>query len=485
MFCSEKAVPVRRSGALRAHGVHTYHPAGTASGLGTVTVTKQLSPMDAIPLYLETATSNGNVGVMFCFDGPLPFREYADGFAQHRLGHLPRFRQNVVRTAFNLKLPVLQDDPSFNLDDHLHDVELDPPGSDDQLRAFIDKVFNIRFDFRVPAWNLYVVNGLADGTSVLFLHYHHCLSDGVGLVNRVFPALLDGLPMFPDAPRPADLSPSGIADDSKSARRFATLMREFAGARGADLPFCRALSGRAHHTSTSFDLADAQAIRSALGGTTNDVLLAVLGGAVDRLQGHRTDAPAETYCRIIQAANTRRADEHHVDGNRVAFLPALVPLGLSDPVARLRRIVDYTGDLRRSGVRAATDDYLRRLPKALPPPLLNLAFRLLSSPSLRALGNMIMPMPAIDMYLSYVRWTDADAHIGQRRMTGPIVLAPLMPNTGLSCVAFTYAGRIFVGLTADADTFPQVDAFAADMNHAFEELLASATGHTNPRRAAL
>lgn len=71
--------------------------------------------MDAVPLYLETATSNGNVGVMFCFDDPLPFREYADGFARHRLGHLLCFRQSVVRTLFNLQLPALQDDPNFNL----------------------------------------------------------------------------------------------------------------------------------------------------------------------------------------------------------------------------------------------------------------------------------------------------------------------------------------------------------------------------------
>lgn len=426
--------------------------------------------MDVVPLYLESATSHGNVGALFRFDGPISFEEYAAGFAEHRLPRLERFTQAVARTPFNLKRPTLRPAAAFDLASHLHDVRLEPPDAEQRLRAFFDDLINRHFDFRRPPWDIFIVNGLDDGRSALILHYHHCLSDGVGLVNRVFPAILDGLPApsSPGAPGREE-PPPGDAGHTMDE-----VMQDFAGAPGVDLPFCRPLSGKSYHAATSFDLDALRDIRSALGGTTNDVLLAVLGGAVDALAKQAGLETSGRSCRIIQPADVRRPHEQAAEGNHLAFLPALVPLGTADAADRLRRTIAYTGRIKRSGMRGAADAYLRDLPHRLPAPLLRLAFRLLSSARLRRLGTALMPMPTVDLYLSYVRWTAGPATLAGRSLTGLTVLAPLLFNTGLCCVAFAHGGRVHIGLTADAETFPSADTFVRDMHAAFDELRALA-----------
>ena len=70
-------------------------------------------------------------------------------------------------------------------------------------------------------------------------------------------------------------------------------------------------------------------------------------------------------------------------------------------------------------------------------------------------------------------------------MTGLTVLAPLTLNTGLSCVAFTYAGRMFIGLTADVVTFPEVDQFVREIHLEFGELLALAEPASDNHRSAV
>ena len=432
--------------------------------------------MDVVPLYLESATSHGNVGVLFRFDGPVSFEDYAGGFAEKRLPRLERFTQVVARTPLNLKRPSLKPARAFDLSSHLHDVRLEPPDTELQLRTLYDGLINRHFDFRRPPWDIFIVNGLDGDHSALILHYHHCLSDGVGLVNRVFPAILDGL-AAPPTGRPEALGQDeGRPQDA--GRIMDEVMQEFARAPGVDLPFCRPLSGTSRHAATSFDLGELRAIRSAFGGTTNDVLLAVLGGAVDALAREMNLDTAGRYCRIIQPADVRKPDERSAEGNHLAFLPALVPLGAADGPERLRRTIAYTARTKRSGMRGAADAYLRDLPHRLPAPLLRLAFRLLSSKRLHRLGTMLMPMPSVDLYLSYVRWSGDEASLAGRGLAGLTILAPLMFDTGLCAVAFAHGGRVHIGLTADAVTFPRVDDFAERMQDAFGDLRRQANHST-------
>lgn len=447
--------------------------------------------MDAIPLYLETATSNANIVVVFRVDGPISYRDYADGFRHDRLDRLPGFRNVVVQVALNLKQPSWREARDFALDDHLQDIQLEPPGSDRQLRALIDGWINERFDFRTPPWNIFVVNGLEGGGSALVLRMHHCLSDGIGMVKLIFPAILDGLPMPQDSTAVKAVASEAPEHNKpppgspQSSHCFKARMHELANAPGVQLPFRRALSGRAHHAATSFDLGDVRTIRNALGGTSNDVLLAVLGGAIDGLLETLGVDGTDHYCRILQASNARRRNERTVAGNRVAFIPVLVPLGRASPAERLARIVTYTRRTRLSGARAAADTYMRHFSRTLPPPVLKLALRLLLSPALLRLGSAIRPMPAVDMYVTHFPWTDSTAFIGERRVVGMTPLAPLLPNTGLTCAAVSYAGRMFIGLTADAVSFPQVDNFVGGMHRAFEDLHNLATHNPATRRAAV
>ncbi len=157
----------------------------------------------------------------------------------------------------------------------------------------------------------------------------------------------------------------------------------------------------------------------------------------------------------------------------MSFVPALVPLGLSDPAKRLGRVVDYTKETKKAGVRTATDAHLRGLGGKLPPFLLRLALRLFFTSAFHKLGTTIKLAPSVDLYLTHVRGISTDAFIGERRLIGLTGLAPLLPNTGLTCTAVSHRGRLFIGLTADSVSFPEVEDFIGEMHASFEELLAS------------
>jgi len=471
---------------------------------------ERLSPMDATLLYLETATSSSSIGVVFRFDGPIAFDDYVKDFRNRRIQRIPRFRQVVAPVPLNLSFPTWEVDPGFDLDIHLHDIRLDPPGSDRELRSLTDRVIAQRFDFRRSPWDIFVVNGLHDGSSALIFHMHHCITDGVGffkILQAVFdaspqPFCVDGPDESPSVAPPLpgamerlrgamrdrfarrakrntrDETASEAADrkarKKEKSKAFFIAMSEFMQAPGIRLPFNAPLSGRVHHGTVSFDLAELQQVAKALGGTINDVLLTILGGAIDRLSQELEIEVAGRNCRVYQAANARTADDHEKWGNRLAFMPAIVPLGLSDSLERLRRIADYTRKVKDSGVREAADNMVQGFQTKLPPPLAKLGLRLMLSRAMERLTALSKSPPLFNIYVTNVRMPEFNSHLGGRRIIGLTGLAPLVPNTGVTCASANYDGRLHVGITADAVTMPDVEGFVAKLTRACEDLLEAA-----------
>ena len=474
---------------------------------------ERLGPMDATLLYLETPTSSSNVGLVCRFDGPIPFDEFVEDFKRRRLHRLPRFHQLVAPVPFNLSFPTWEDDPNFVPDHHIHLVELEPPGSEPQLEDVIDDVMGRRVDLRRPPWDLTVVNGLADKSSIVLIHMHHCLSDGVG-VTKVFNALFEPNPVplnvdIPEAelpqaqPLPGPFARlAGAARDWRTRRQgrkagpakapdelarrkaedkerwkaFGKTMKEFMQTPGIRLPFNAPLSGRLHHGFASFELDALRLIKDRIGGTINDVLLTILAGAIDRLAGKLGIPVDGAYLRVYQAANTRSTDESGDWGNRLAFMPASVPLGLADPADCLRQTAAYTKRTKELGVREVADSVVRAFQTKIPPPLAKLGLRLMLAPSFERLTALGGRPPGFNVYLTNVRFPDFDAFIGGQRLTEISGLAPLVPNTGVTCAAVSYRGRLCIGITADLETLPDVDGFGAMLCEAFEHLLAASEG---------
>ncbi len=472
--------------------------------------------MDATLLYLETETSNSNFGLLCRFDGPIPFDDYVTDFKCRRIGSLPRFRQVVAPVPLNLGFPTWEDDPRFDLESHLHHICLEPPGSEQQLREICNRLIGRRIDFRRPPWDIFIVNGLHDGGSVVVFHMHHCITDGVGFL-KILRAVFDATPTpfitgdaaeltFPSPPplpgsferlkralrdrfvrRAKDAPTTGGAEETaarKAAEKersaaFNMTMKEFIQAPGIRLPFNEPLSGRIHACGVAFHLEELRVVSSALGGTVNDTLLTILAGAIDRMSEELGIEVAGKYCRAYQAANARTANELEQWGNRLAFLPALLPLGLTDPSERFRQIAAFTKRAKERGVREAADVLIRGFQTKLPPPLAKLGLRLMLARGIQKLGAMSKRPPVINIYVTNVRLPEFTAYLGERRMAGLTGIAPLVPNTGVTCSAVNYDGKLHIGVTADSESMPDLDTFIAQLTQARDELLAVVRGHSS------
>jgi len=276
---------------------------------------------DAMFLYFERKEMPLHIGCVAILDGP--FDEEAEKQLVARLPEVPRYRQRVVFAPLNLTHPSWEDDPAFDIRNHVTRVALPQPGNDGQLSELCGRLFTPLMDRSKPLWDLTVVDGLEGGRSALVIRVHHSIVDGisgVGLVNVMFdpkPGAVRVEPKPYTAPPLADprqVLLDGLAsiwtdgaarligaqisllrlvqafsgDSSDSSREgLLAIMPELL--RPTDkLPFNGPCSGVRGYCWTQFPFEEARAIRSAFGGTINDVVLTVVAGAVSRyVTAHR------------------------------------------------------------------------------------------------------------------------------------------------------------------------------------------------------
>src|SRR5688500_20311586 len=120
-----------------------------------------------------------HVGALVIFDGPPPDRDEFCRHMESRLDRVPRYRQKLAFPPLETGRPFWVDDPTFNLDYHVRHTALPKPGSDDQLRQLVGRIFSQRLDRSKPLWEIWIVQGLEGGRFALSSKRHHALVDGV------------------------------------------------------------------------------------------------------------------------------------------------------------------------------------------------------------------------------------------------------------------------------------------------------------------
>src|ERR1700710_2713183 len=211
---------------------------------------ERLTGLDASFLHMERAGAHMHVASTIVFEGPPP---PPAGFRDHigsRLHLVPRFRQKLRFVPFDQGRPVWVDDPHLNLDYHVRQTALPSPGSDEQLRTLAARIFSQQLDRSKPLWELWLVEGMADGRFAVIGKSHHALVDGVSGVD-ITTVLYDldrepkGPPSTPPPwlarPEPTDTQLLGdalkerLTSPKEIVRGFrAALRRPRPGGRGAD-----------------------------------------------------------------------------------------------------------------------------------------------------------------------------------------------------------------------------------------------------------
>lgn len=465
----------------------------------------RLSAIDASFLHQERRASHMHVGAIVLMEGPVPTREEFTRHIESRLHLVPRYRQKLAFPRFEMGRPFWVDDPRFNIDYHVRHTALPSPGSMEQLRGIAGRIFSQRLDRSKPLWEIWLVQGLADGGFALVSKTHHALVDGVSGVD-IATVLFDLSPEQPpreelppwvpqQEPSQAELVAEGIKDllrapgmvageAAKVVRDPATTVdraREalegvgeiaWAGLNPApDVPLNVPIGPHRRIFWQQCELADFKAVKDGLGGTVNDAFLAVVAGGLGkwlRTRGVRTEG---LELRGLVPVSIRARDEHHALGNRIAALRGPLPVYAKDPVERLRIVRESMQGIKESK-QALGAEVISGLEDFAPPTLLAQASRINFSTRLFNLIVTNVPGPQFPLYMM------------GREMREIVPVAFLPENHALAIAAMSYNGKLDFGLLGDYDAVPDLEQLAGFFEESLEELLRAAGKSRRKSRAA-
>jgi diacylglycerol O-acyltransferase / wax synthase len=455
----------------------------------------RLTGLDASFLALEKHGAHMHVGSVLVFDGDAPPYDDLLAMIESRLHQVPRYRQKLAFPPLAQARPVWVDDPHFNVGYHVRHTALPAPASEEQLRNLAGRVFSQQLDRSKPLWEIWLVQRVDDDGFALICKTHHALVDGISGVD-IMTVLFDLEPDPPERPpgppwypRP---EPSGTTLLAEAVAEVAAapldLARSAAGALGdpreAGSGVARTLAGIASMAAAGIggappsplntrigphrrfawvesDLARFKAIKGALGGTVNDVVLAVVTGALREHLLRRGRDPDGLELKAMVPVSIRADEERGALGNRVAAIYAPLPVGLADPRERFKTVHEALGNLKASG-QAVGAERLTQLAGFAAPTVLDQAARLQSRQRFFNLTVTNVPGPQFPLYM-----------LG-RKLRSFYPKVPLVLNTALGIAIMSYDGKLFFGLLGDYDAMDDLDAFASDLQSAVAELATAA-----------
>jgi diacylglycerol O-acyltransferase / wax synthase len=413
--------------------------------------------------------------------------------AMERLvARLPRLRDRVVEPPVPLVAPRWSPDPYFDLGYHLRRIRLPGDGSSAELFAHLGADMAHPVDPARPPWEVTLVTGLADGSAALAFKVHHCLSDGLGLVQLLALAheghddhadvrptaggggaatpahvlaqgLRDGLVDAPGTVAGAARGAaralwSGVADPVGSGRRVLAYASSL-GRMAVPPPVERTLPGCGVACATlthDVPLAQLRAAGKAAGGSVNDAYLAAVLGAFRRF--HALSGPVPDELPLAFPISTRAPDDPE-GGNKFSGVRFAAPLAEPDPVERIRRIREFVQSVR-------TEPALEFLGVLAP------AIGLLPGPALTELSATLTA--STDVQASNIPGLDHAVKLAGVPVTG---IYPLGPRPGVAAMVtmLTYDGTGCVGVTLDPDVVSDPAVFAECLREGFDEVLGCAS----------
>jgi diacylglycerol O-acyltransferase / wax synthase len=455
--------------------------------------------------------------------GDPPFVVVRD-LIERRLERVPVLRRRAVAVPFGLDHPVWVDDPDFAVDEHLRRVRLPAPGGPRELAELVADMASRPLDRSRPLWELVVADGLESGHLVVVPKLHHAVADGI-MGTDIVAAFLDPEPGHEhlrapgthafDEPEDLDHALGGrsnalsdvgggwegeavpqehemllrsIASMVREPEQFASALvrtssvvrelvrrnrrwREEEGREPPPAPFSAppasisaTISSQRSFAFTSMPMGDVELARRAFGGTVNDVVLTVVGGALRRFLDDRGEQLERSLVamvpRSLRAAAPGSDDASPGAGNRLSAMLVSLATTVADPVVRLRIVAE--------GARLAKDQS-GTIPDALVQGWARLAVPAWTTRAFRLASNLRLferTRPLFNVTVSTVRGPSTSLWLAGGRVEAVYPSGPVADGAGVNVTAISYAGTMFVGVTTCRRLVP--DAWAL-CDHLLEE----------------
>lgn len=463
--------------------------------------TERLSATDRAFLAIEEGALRMHVAVTMVLDGAdfvapdgaLDAERLTAQIASS-LDAVPRFRQRVH------EVPgvgaVWEDDPHFRVERHVVHTALPRPGDDAALMRLVGRLLAQPLDRRRPLWEIWLVEGLSAGRFAIVAKAHHAMVDGIaglGLLASMLRVEPGDAEVVRPSHAPAPTQGTGRIAASLVAEGARGLLAALNDARGAlshpgdalhrarDLGEGLAETLRdgltpAAPTSINptevgphrsflgmrFPMARLHEARRALGATVNEFVVALTTSALRRyLAGRGDDVDAMETFRALVPVNLRpRYNEPAGTGNRISLVLMPLPVRLGDARARVDAVKAACAHFKHASHEVEGAELVERIGDLGGPNIVSLIFR--TAAKLRAFNVVVTNVPGVPFPL----------YLGRARVLGMWGEVPLFAHQGLGVAALSYDDALSVGLHADPDALPDLQALARDFDVAFEELCA-------------
>lgn len=453
---------------------------------------QMISAVDTAWLHMDAPTNLAVITGVISFSKPLDF-ERLIATMDARLLTYRRFRQRVHEPLIG---PACwEDDPYFDITNHIHAISLPEPANHEVLQVFVSELMSRPLEYSRPLWDFYYVDNYEEG-SALVCRMHHSLADGIALVQ----VLLSTADLEADAPWPEppespyeDLSPLArlfvpavIASrkmrqslhntrhmvyesfenflDVEKRRSLAKLGMRGSLALGKLLLMLpdrkTVLKGdcgvpKKAVWTKAISVSEVKAIGHAMDSTVNDVLLTVMTGALRRYMEIHQDQVDGVNVRAIIPVNLRPPGEIRQLGNQFGLVFLSLPIGIEDPVRRLQ-------------IMKKRMDQIKSTPEAV------VAFGILNfmgmSPGkIEDLIRYIFGLKG-SMVVTNVPGPRRPLYLAGEMITGLMFWVPTPANLGLGISIISYAGEVAVGVATDKGIIPDPETIVAAFDDEFDLL---------------
>jgi WS/DGAT/MGAT family acyltransferase len=456
----------------------------------------RLTALDAAFLNSEHTGEPMHVAGLYVFDGHderTGRREPLDLYrlVEARLPLLPRYRQRCLPVPFGLGHPVWIDDPDFDLSYHVRRAALPAPGGMHELLDYVARIHERPLDRRRPLWETYLIEGLTGDRIAIYTKVHHAMVDGIAgidLASVLYDGGPDGRPLPPHRrwrPPPLRSGRRLVADVAGEAavaglrvgravlsHPAETTRRALAGLRATtsvqrlsgmlipapDSPFNGPVGPHRRIALADTSLVRVKMVKNALGCTVNDVVLAIVGEAVQHYLAHRRIPHHDLTYRVMVPVSVRAESEHMQYGNRVAAMFLGLPVGPMPVTRRLTIVRDEMRRLKEEHQVVASEELITMV-SWVPATLHALAGPLL-----------LEHQHFINFVVSNVPGPQHPLYAGGSRLLETYPLLPVTMRIAMNMCVSSYCGRLYFGLVADRDLVPDLDVLAGGISSGLDRL---------------